>query len=217
MSHIAIIGAGGFGQEVAWLIEDINNHGVQWVISGYIDDDPSLLGKMVGSYVVLGGIQWLKENPEIHAICAIGNSVARESIVNQLGNACKFATLIHPSVLMPTSSLRPKIGVGSIVCAGSILTVAVTIGRHVVVNVACTIGHDTDLGDFATLLPGCNVSGFVVLEPCVSVGTGSQIIQRIRIGRSSIIGAGAVVVRNLPPECTAVGVPAKPIKFHTAD
>ena len=59
-----------------------------------------------------------------------------------------------------------------------------------------------------------NVSGNTLLGECVEMGTGSQIIQGQSVGDGTIVGAGAVVVKELPKECTAVGIPAKPIKFH---
>ena len=72
----------------------------------------------------------------------------------------------------------------------------------------------TNIGDYSTVLPSVNISGFVKTEECVSVGTGSAIIQGVNIGRNTVVGAGAVVVKDFPENCTAVGSPAKPIKFH---
>jgi len=76
------------------------------------------------------------------------------------------------------------------------------------------IGHDAKIGNYSTILPSVNVSGFVNISKCVSVGTGSAIIQGVSIGENTIVGAGSVVIRDLPANCTAVGSPAKPIKFH---
>jgi acetyltransferase-like isoleucine patch superfamily enzyme len=84
----------------------------------------------------------------------------------------------------------------------------------VIVNLDCTIGHDAIIGDYSTILPSVNISGFVKIEESVSVGTGSAIIQGVNIGKNTVIGAGSVVTKDLPPNCTAVGVPTKPIKFN---
>jgi len=97
---------------------------------------------------------------------------------------------------------------------GSILTVNITIGEHVIVNLDCTIGHDAIIKDYCTLYPSVNLSGNTHLNSCVELGTGCQVIQGISIDTETIVGAGAVVVRNLPANCTAVGSPAKPIKFN---
>ena len=79
-------------------------------------------------------------------------------------------------------------------------------------NWGCTVRYDSLLKDFITLLPCVSISGNSVLEEGVEVGTGCQVIQKLRVGVGAIVGAGAVVVRDLPPSYTAVGVPARTIK-----
>lgn len=63
-------------------------------------------------------------------------------------------------------------------------------------------------------MPLVNISGEVKIGEGVYVGTGAKIINQLEIGDYTIVGAGAVVSKTLPAKCTAVGVPAKPIKFH---
>ena len=118
--------------------------------------------------------------------------------------------VIDPSVEMSDSVI---IGEGSIVCAHTIITVNITIGKHVIVNLDCTIGHDAVLNDFVTVYPGVNISGDTDIGYASELGTGMQIIQGKKIGERSIVGAGAVVIRDIPEKCTAVGSPAKPIKL----
>lgn len=208
MKDIVIIGAGGFGREVAWLIEDINSQNKEWNLIGFIDDSlPS--GTLVNDYPVIGEVDWLL-NQSLYAICAIGDPRTKKKIIERLQQTkVKYPVLIHPSVIK--SSLI-EIGDGSIICAGNILTVNISIGKHVIINLDCTIGHDAKIDDFATILPSVNVSGHVNISTCVSIGTGSQIIQGLRIGENSIIGAGSVVVKDIPENVVAVGIPAKPIK-----
>lgn len=149
---------------------------------------------------------------KLYVVNAIGDPIIKKKVINRLEDSKNtYPVLMHPSVI---SSDRVKVGEGSIICAGNIITVNIEIGKHVIINLDCTIGHDAILGDYSTVLPGVNVSGFVKMEECVSVGTGSAIIPGITIGRNTVIGAGAVVVKDLPAHCTAVGSPAKPIKFH---
>jgi len=211
MKKLAIIGASGFGREVAWLIERINQKQVTWELLGFVDDNEQIQGGMIGGYPVLGNCNWLKkQNYEIYAVCAIGSSKARIKVIQKL-KGIKFATVIDPSVLM---SERITIGEGCIICAGTILTVEIGLGSHVIINLDCTVGHDAIISDFVTLYPSVNVSGNVILNECVEMGTGSQIIQGVKIGEGTIVGAGAVVIQDLPSKCTAVGSPAKPIKFR---
>lgn len=211
MKDIVIIGAGGFGREVAWLIEDINKVEHKWNLIGFVDDNKDIQDKEINGYKVVGNIEWLR-NQELHVVSAIGEPIIKKKVLNKISDSKNhYPTLIHPSVIC---SERVSFGEGTIICAGNIITVNIDIGKHVIINLDCTIGHDTIVGDYSTILPGVNVSGFVKTGKCVNVGTGSAIIQGINIGENTIIGSGAVVTKDLPANCTAVGVPAKPIKFH---
>ncbi|MGD6870875.1 acetyltransferase [Sutcliffiella horikoshii] len=211
MKDIVIIGAGGFGREVAWLIEEINKVSTQWNILGFVDDNEEIQGTEVNGYKVVGNIEWLNKQ-ELNVVSAIGDPIIKKKIIERLKSSKNtYPVLIHPSVIY---SDRVSFGEGSIICAANILTTDIKIGEHVIINLDCTIGHDAILGDYTTVLPSVNVSGFVETKDCVSIGTGSAIIQGVSIGENTIVGAGSVVVKGLPANCTAVGSPAKPIKFH---
>lgn len=211
MKNIVIVGAGGFGREVVWLVEDINKKNNEWNIVGFVDDNEDLQGIEINGYNVVGNVEWLK-NQELYAIIAIGDPVIKKKVIDRIKDSKnKYPVLIHPNVIC---SDKVSIGEGTIICASNIITVNIEIGKHVIINLDCTIGHDAVIGDYTTILPSVNVSGFVKTEECVSVGTGSAIIQGVSIGKNTVVGAGAVVVRDLPANCTAVGAPAKPIKFQ---
>lgn len=210
MENIVIVGAGGFGREVAWLIEDINKMGRKWNIVGFVDDEDSLEGKEINGYKVIGNIDWLKDQ-QYSVVCAVGNPKIKKHIIDRLKYSKNiYPILIHPSVIL---SDKVEIGEGSIICAGTIITVNICIGKHVIVNLDCTIGHDAIIEDYSTVLPSVNISGGVRLEECVNIGTGTMIIQDLNIGKNAVIGAGSVVIKNIPSNCTAVGSPAKPIKY----
>ena len=120
-----------------------------------------------------------------------------------------FATLLHPTV---RRSRFVEVGAGTVICAGNILTTQVRVGSHVNLNVYCTIGHDVVIEDFCNLSPAINVSGYVHLEEGVDIGTNAVLLPGKRVGRGSVIGAGAVVTSDIPPFSVAVGVPAKVIR-----
>lgn len=209
-----IIGAGGFGREVAWLTERINAVNPTWNIKGFIDDNQTVQGIQQGNYRVVGTCNMLETmDEEVWVVCAIGASHVRRKVIEKVAQYknVRFATLIDPSVIISSSV---KIGEGTMVCAGNILTVDITIGKHVIINLDCTVGHDAILEDYVTLYPSVNVSGCSVLEREVEMGTGAQIIQGKKVLQGTIVGAGAVVTKDLPANCTAVGAPAKPIKFR---
>ena len=209
-----IIGAGGFGRETAWLAERINTVSPAWEIRGFIDDNSSLHGTELDGYRVTGGCDSLTGLTEdFWVVCAVGNAKARETIIRKLTGMPQlhFATLTDPSVELSQSVTA---GEGCIICAGNILTVDISIGNHTIINLDCTVGHDAVLGDFVTLYPGVHISGNVAVGNATEIGTGTQVIQGIHIGKESVIGAGAVVVRDIPDGCTAVGNPAKVIKYR---
>ena len=109
-------------------------------------------------------------------------------------------------------SQRVKIEDGCIVCAGNILTVNIVVHKFVILNLGCTVGHDTNIGEFSSFMPSVNISGDVIIGREVYVGTGAKIINQLSVGMGTVIGAGAVVTKSLPEKCTAVGIPAKVIK-----
>lgn len=219
MKKLFIVGSGGFGREVLWLAQRVNENSVrcgrdpEWEIIGFIDDNQSLHGTTQDDYPVLGGCDYLgRLNESVYTVIAIGSARVKKLVAEKLSvyPNVHFATLIDPSVLM---SDRGEIGDGCIVCAGTILTVDIKIGNHVIINLDCTLGHDDVVGNYVTMYPSVNVSGNVDVGEEAELGTGMQVIQGKKIGRQSIVGAGAVVVKDIPEKCTAVGSPAKPIKF----
>jgi sugar O-acyltransferase (sialic acid O-acetyltransferase NeuD family) len=210
MKDLYIIGAGGFGREVAWIVERINSIKPTWNLKGFIDDNETLWGSKEGEYHVFGGCEYLSVLEDVYAVCAVGSSNVRKKIIEKLKDtSVKFATLVDPSVLHSNSV---KIGEGAIVCAGTIITVNVNIGDHVIVNLDCTIGHDAVIDDFVTIYPSVNVSGNVLIGECSELGTGTQIIQGKKVISNTIIGAGAIVVKDCIESGTYVGSPAKKIK-----
>jgi sugar O-acyltransferase (sialic acid O-acetyltransferase NeuD family) len=213
MKDLIIFGASGFGREVAWAAERQNKVGPIWNILGFMDDDESIQGTEINRYKVLGRTTDVGKYPEAYYVVAVGASRTREKIVSNMkavNPSIKFGTVIDPSVEM---SDLVTIGEGTIICAHTIITVNIEIGSHVIINLDCTVGHDAILKDFVTLYPSVNVSGITQIGHAVELGTGMQIIQGKTVGDYSIVGAGAVVVKDIPAKCTAVGSPAKPIKF----
>lgn len=213
MKKIVIVGAGGFGREVEMLLEQINSVALEWEFLGFVDDQVPA-GTKIGSAKVLGSIAILSALVDVYVVLAIGNPLVKAKIVSLLPKKQQYATLIHPNVLI---GKRVEIGEGSIVCAGTIITTDIKIGQHVILNLSCTVGHDTEIGHYCSFMPSINISGEVVIENGVYVGTGAKIINQLTIGKETIVGAGAVVSKSLPDRCTAVGIPAKPIKFHEAN
>jgi sugar O-acyltransferase (sialic acid O-acetyltransferase NeuD family) len=207
-SPLAIVGAGGLGREVAALVESMNEKTSTWSPIGFVDDADELQNETVMGYPVWGRVRWLSRQSHGSYVLAIGDGSIRNKIAETLdSSSIRPATMMHPSVSLHRTT---TVEAGTILCKGVAPTVNVHIGPHGVIDQHCTIGHDSTLAAFVTLHPGARVSGSVSLERGVTLGAGSVVLPETRIGMNATVGAGAVVTDDLPADCTAVGIPARP-------
>lgn len=211
---LAILGSGGFAREVATIIHAINAKTPTYNLIGYIDNRIAK-GILINGLPVIGSDDEInKTSIPISIVTAFGEPDLKEKVYNKYTNPLiSFPSIIHPSVILgDTPSI--KLGKGCIICANCILTTNIEIKDFVTLNLSCTVGHDVTIGDFSSFMPSCNISGEVYIDKKVYCGTGAKIINQINVGENAIIGAGAVITRDIPANCTAVGIPAKPIKYN---
>jgi sugar O-acyltransferase (sialic acid O-acetyltransferase NeuD family) len=212
MRGVAIIGAGGHGREVAEILRcQARVHGGPEPL-GFIDDNPSLHGRVLDGLPVLGGWAWFDgiDRAEVGVICAVGTpEVCRQLVerANALGLA--FASAISP--LAHISDLA-QVGLGVTVFPNVVINTGARLGDYCIVNVAVTVSHDAQVGRYANVNPGVHLAGNVTVGEGCYIGMGTNVIQGCAIGPWTVVGAGAAVVRDLPAHVTAVGVPAKPIR-----
>ena len=204
---ILIIGASGFGREVAWLIEELE----EWNIKGFIDDNENLRGKTINEYEVLGNCDDLMQfTSPLNVVIAIGNPKIRKQIYQKLS---KKSNILYPNIIANDVRISNtnRLGIGNIICTHTILTTNITIGNFNHINLSCTLGHDALLKDYVTVYPGVNISGNVVVGSLAELGTGSKIIQGITISGEIIVGAGGVIVKDLTNKGNYVGIPVRRI------
>lgn len=212
MKPLLIIGAGGVGREATLIVEAINRVHPTWDLVGFIDDFAPI-GKMYNGVTVLGSLSILEQYKEpIYVVCAIANYAVKKKIImniKELYPWVKFAKLIHPRV-----DLNPfmSIGEGCIIYQQVMMTVDVVVGNHVIVCASTGIGHDSVIKDYCDILWNCNISGHVTLEEGCFVGSGATIIQGLKIGPQTKVGAGSVVLKSTYGYCTIVGAPAKVVR-----
>lgn len=212
VERIAILGAGGFAQEVRWLISEINAERRHFEFVGYLVSDLASLGEHDDRDSVLGELDWLDQNPNALDALALGIGApeVRARLGSQLSSShpqVRWPALIHPTVRFDVQSC--EVGAGVVLCAGTIGTVDLVIEPFCMVNLACTLGHGARLGAGSVVNPTVNISGGVDVGCRVLIGTGAQILQYVRIGDDAIVGAGAMVHRDVAAGQTVAGVPAK--------
>src|SRR5262249_22465651 len=151
------------------------------------------------------------------AFIAIGDNWDRAhaiEIITKEEPGIAFATLIHPSAVVADPAL---VGEGTVVMAGAVVNPGTVIGRHAVLNTNCSVDHDCQIGDFASVSPGATLGGNVNLGYCGFVGIGATVNQGISMGDHTVVGAGAVVIRNLCDRLGAGGGPAPEVRSRDAD
>lgn len=214
MKNIAIYGAGGFGREVASLINWINSKTPRWNITGFFDDGVEKNTKVSHYGNVLGGMRELNNwNEPLDLVIAIGSPkslrAVRERIINK--------KISYPNVIAPNFWISDKdtfsIGEGNIIGLGCAVTVNVAIGNFNILNGDIVMGHDAKIGNYNVLMPDIRVSGEVTIHEENLIGVGSIILQQIKIGNNVHLGAGAVLMTKPKDGGTYIGNPAKLFKF----
>jgi len=202
MKKLAIFGAGGHGLVVAEIAEVVGYQEIHfyddfrsptsyypWPLKGNMEELLGRLNEYNGIHVALGE-----------------NSVRKNKACLISQNGGKLATLIHPRSII---SQRSRIGQGSTIMAGAVVNANTVIGDGVILNTACTVDHDSFLGDFSHIGPNSAVAGRVYIGAECLVGVGATIKPGCTIGDRSVLGAGAVLVRDIPSGVVAVGCPAE--------
>lgn len=209
MPTLLLLGAGGLAREVLASLRQAQ----EYRIFGFLDDDPARHGTRVDGVPVLGGLSGAANYPRCSFLACAGSGTARAGMVQTLARAGvgedRFATFIDPAVRMTGGC---TVGPGSILLAGTVLTAAVRVGRHVAVMPNCTLTHDDVIEDYATLTSGVCLGGGVQVGSGAYLGMGSTVRQGVRIGAGTVVGMGAAVLQDLPGGQTWAGVPARELK-----
>jgi len=202
-----IIGASGFGRELEmWILRDCLDK--EYEICGFLDDNPdALLGYPSNYNVIDSPLSYSFKNNDF-ALMGIADPLIKKYLVSRMNSRVKFLTYISKDAKI---GIFNKIGTGSVICSGTVLTTNITIGEFVTINVGSQIGHDVSIGSFTSIMSNVEIGGKNIIGQDVFIGTGTTIIPSRTIGSQTKIGAGSVVIRNIGTNQSVFGNPAKRI------
>lgn len=206
MRELLLIGASGLAREV---LSVLRGSGDSRVVS-VIDDRAALAGTVLDGAPVIGDLAQVDHYPAAKLLVCVGHGAARADLVARLLDRGvtpdRYATLIHPTVTVPATC---RVGVGSILLAGAVLTADVHLGEHAVVMPNVTLTHGDRVHDFVTLCAGVTLGGDVTVGSGAYLGMNVSVRERVRIGRGAMLGMGSAALEDVPDRETWVGVPAR--------
>lgn len=199
-----VLGGGGHAKVVIDILTKVYQDEIM------IFDDNVENVKTIEKVSIYGAIKECMNFSEHPAIIAIGNNYKRREIAEKY--KLSYFTAIHPSAVIGEDV---KIGEGSVIMANVVVNSGAKIGNHCILNTGATIDHDCVLGDYVHVSPGAHLAGNVQIGALSWIGMGTNIINGIKICNDAIVGAGAVVIRDINEKGTYIGVPAKIISGGT--
>ena len=209
MKKIVLIGAGGFGREVAQMIEGINRREKRYELLGFLDDGKHFSSESnINGYPWLGDSNWILDHKdEIVCNCTIGDASTKANIQRRLTErGVQFETIKATTAGVASHT---EIGPGCVLYWDVGVSVNCKIGAGVLLNDGVKIGHDTIIGDYTSVMPGTGISGGCIVGEEVNIGGHVFIVPGKKVGDGARIAAGSVVFSNVKTRTTVLGNPAK--------
>lgn len=199
--RVAIIGAGGHAKVVAstLLAQGYN-------VIGFYDDNSQKWGESILGIPIIGPVSDLTSATCDGAIIGVGDNRVRKQLAEQMD--LDWVTAIHPFAWVHPDVL---VGVGTIICAGSIVQPGAKIGAHVILNTKASVDHDCVVGDYVHISVA-HLAGAATANEGAFLALGSTVLPGLHVGAWALLGAGSVATKDIPPGSIAVGNPARVIK-----
>jgi sugar O-acyltransferase (sialic acid O-acetyltransferase NeuD family) len=214
IQDIYIVGAGGNGKEIADTIVAINEATLTFRLAGFIDDNKSIIGKMINGTKVVETIddfvvsysKTSREKPM--AIISVADPQTKAKLVQKLDGFVTWTNIIHPN-----THIAPNVTLGIGILIQSFVHIAsnTTVGSHVMINNHSSLGHDVTLCEYSSVMVNSILSGHVKVKRFGYLASSVTILPGITIGENSLIGAGTIVTKDIPSNVVAYGNPAKVI------
>lgn len=208
MRDLIIFGAGDVGKFIAYNISLFDG---KYSILGFMDEDENKVGNSLCGLPVFG-IDYLQSNntDNLCMVIAISSPKVKENIIKRLlPYDIEFPNFISSNSWL---SKGVKSGRGIIIYPNTTINYESEIEDFVIINAGCSIGHNVTIGQFATLAPGVKLAGFTRIDKGAELGIGCCTRQGIRVGSGSIIGGQTMLIKDVEPGKTVVGIPGKVIE-----
>jgi sugar O-acyltransferase (sialic acid O-acetyltransferase NeuD family) len=207
MGRVVIWGAGGHAKVIA----DALRNNPAYELAGFLDDvNPDRKGEVIGAVPVLGGrdeLVGLLSKGIKRIVIGVGDCEARMRLAQCAMKAgFALATIVHSRSIIASDAV---IGQGTFIGAGAVVNAGARIGENVIINTGAIVEHDCLIGSGAHLCPGVVTGGGTSIGEKTWVGIGATLRDHLTIGNRVVVGAGAVVVSDLPDDVLAYGVPAR--------
>lgn len=204
---VMIVGGGGHARVI---VDTLLLRPEEFQPIGLTDADTEKHGETVLGFPILGddGV-WseIRAQGVGAAIVAIGQNRLRAQLAIQLCNeGFELINAVHPNAVI---SHHARLGAGIAVMAGAVVNAGTLISDNVILNTAASVDHDCVIERDVHVAPGVHLGGAVRVGRGALIGIGAAVVPRISVGEWSIVGAGAAVIRDVPPESTVVGIPAR--------
>ena len=211
MHNIVVIGSSGHARVIIDAVERENRFRIAGIIDTFKPVGYSCLGyQVLGDELRLPDV--IREHDIYGGIIAIGDNWVRHEVVDRIRCAVPgfgFVTVIHPSAQVARSA---RVAAGTVVMPGAIISASADIGEFCIVNTKASLDHDGVMGAFSSFAPAVTAGGEVTVKPFAAVLLGANIIHSISIGEHSVVGAGSLVLRDVPERVLAYGLPARVIR-----
>lgn len=211
MKHLLIIGARGWGREVYNMLPDCIGYGTEFVVKGFLDDKADALDGMPGYPPIIDSVENYEPQEDDVFTCALGDAHWKKHYTEIiLDKGGKFINIIHKTASIDRNTTH---GIGCIICAHVGISCDIKVGSFVTMQTYTIVGHDGFIGNYCHLGTRAFMSGNSVLGEVTTIQTNSIILPHVKVGNDCMVGAGAVVIKEVKDGVTVYGNPAKILKY----